>query len=156
MRASQQSGRQSLRSSNWEIGQLPGLSDGDRDRLVELGITTTLTLLRSTQSMAQKQALAARLQIHSQYVQKWVALADLARVPAVGCQYCGLVLHAGVASPAQLAQTPLPRLHQQLLKLQVATMQRQDLCPTLDEVARWIQQARSLVALEPVSLAQQG
>ncbi|MBD2464285.1 DUF4332 domain-containing protein [Oscillatoria sp. FACHB-1407] len=149
MGASQQSGRRSLRSSDWEIGQLPGLSDSDRDHLVKLGITTTLGLLRQTRSIAQQQALAARLQIHPQHVYKWVALADLARVPMVGCQYCGLLLHAGIVSPAQLAQTPLPRLHQQLLKLQVATLQRQDLCPTLDVVAQWIQQARSLVALEP-------
>lgn len=152
MGASQLSGSRFPGSSDWEIGQLPGLSDSDRDQCVALGITTTLMLLRCTQTADQKQALAARLQVHPQYVSKWAALADLARIPAVGCQYCGLLLHAGISSPTQLAQTPLPRLHQQLLKLQVATMQRQDLCPTLAQVSGWIQQARSLVDSKPTTL----
>jgi predicted flap endonuclease-1-like 5' DNA nuclease len=89
--------------------------------------------------------LANQLQIKFQYVNKWVALADLARIPGIGCQYCGLLLHAGIGSVVQLAQTPAHRLHQQILRLQVATMQRRDLCPHVDEVAGWIKQARALV-----------
>ncbi|NEO63853.1 MAG: DUF4332 domain-containing protein, partial [Moorea sp. SIO4G2] len=46
-----------------------------------------------------------------QYVNKWVALADLARIPSIGCQYCGLVLHAGICSLTQLAQTPPGLFH---------------------------------------------
>ncbi|NEQ28857.1 MAG: DUF4332 domain-containing protein, partial [Microcoleus sp. SIO2G3] len=111
-------------------------------KLRQCGIETTQDLLRQGRSIARRQALATRLQTHVQHVNKWVALADLARVPAVGCQHCGLLLHAGIGSPHQLAQTPLPRLHQQILKLQVATLQRRDLCPTLGEVDRWIEQAK--------------
>jgi predicted flap endonuclease-1-like 5' DNA nuclease len=85
------------------------------------------------------------LPIKVQYVNKWVALADLARVPGIGCQYCGLLLHAGICSVTQLAQTPAHKLHQQILRLQVATLQRRDLCPHVEEVAGWIKQARMLV-----------
>lgn len=130
--------------ANWSIALLPGLSDQDHTRLQECGVQTTLQLLQKTRTPVQKQALASCLQIHIQYVNKWIALADLARIPAVGCQHCGLLLHAGISSPAQLAQTPLSRLHHQLLKLHVAMMQRPDLCPSLDEVARWIEQARQI------------
>ena len=77
---------------------------------------------------------------------KWVALADLARIPSVGCQYCGVLLHVGIISVGQLAQTPLPRLHQQILQLQVATTQRRDLCPSRSEMQVWINQARSLAS----------
>jgi hypothetical protein len=140
--------RSGYRSANWPIARLPGLSDQDQSRLQDCGIQTTLHLLQRARTPVQKQALAAHLQIHIQHVNKWVALADLARIPAVGCQYCGLLLHIGIASPAQLAQTPLPRLHHQILKLQVAMMQRQDLCPGLDEVAGWINQARQLSILD--------
>jgi hypothetical protein len=69
-------------------------------------------------------------------------MANLARIPSVGCQYCGLLLHAGVASADQLAQMPVELLHQQILKLHVATMQRNDLTPSVDRVQKWIQQAR--------------
>ncbi|GAB4368742.1 MAG: hypothetical protein Kow00121_08140 [Elainellaceae cyanobacterium] len=132
------------RSSDWAIELLPGLSEQDQVRLKGCGIKTTLQLLQKAKTPAQRQALAAQLQIHIQHVNKWVALANLSRIPTVGCQHCGLLLHAGISSPAQLAQTPLPRLHRQLQKLHVAMMQREDLCPDLGEVSRWIEQARAL------------
>jgi hypothetical protein len=133
-----------LRAGNWAIGQLPGLSEQYQTQLQNLGIHTTYQLLQQTKTPQQKQQLASRLCIHLQHLNKWVALANLAQIPAVGCQHCGLLLHAGVSSPFQLAQTPLPRLHRQLLKLHVATLQRQDLCPALDEVALWIEQAKQM------------
>ncbi|WP_143874578.1 DUF4332 domain-containing protein, partial [Nostoc linckia] len=34
------------------------------------------------------------------------------------------------------------RLHKQILRLQVATMQRRDLCPAIELVERWSQEAR--------------
>jgi len=55
------------------------------------------------------------------------------------------LLHAGICSVTQLAQTPAHKLHQQILRLQVATLQRRDLCPHVEEVAGWIKQARMLV-----------
>jgi predicted flap endonuclease-1-like 5' DNA nuclease len=133
-----------IQPHDWLIEQLPGLSTQDHAKLRELGITTTRQLLQKASTPQSKQALANQLQIKSQYVNKWVALADLARLPGIGCQYCGLVLHAGIGSVNQLAQTPVHRLHQQILRLQVATMQRRDLCPHVEEVAAWIKQAREL------------
>jgi hypothetical protein len=135
---------EAVRSRNWSIAQLPGISAEDQAKLADCGIHTTFDLLKQTKTAAQKQAIASQLQIHIQHVNKWVALADLARIPSVGCEYCGLLLHAGIASPAQLSQIALPRVHRQILKLHVATMQRQDLSPSLDQVAKWIEQARIL------------
>jgi hypothetical protein len=133
-----------VQPGNWAIGQLPGLSEQNQVKLEKCGIHTTLQLLQQANAPERRQQLAAQLQIHIQYVNKWVALANLARVPAVGCQHCGLLLHAGISSPLQLSQIPLARLHRQLVKLHVATLQRQDLCPTLDEVALWVEQAKRM------------
>ncbi|NET88561.1 MAG: DUF4332 domain-containing protein [Kamptonema sp. SIO1D9] len=124
----------------WSIEELPGLSAKERSLLASHKINTTQDLLAHA-STAQQQELAADLQIHGQYVKKWVAMADLASISSVGCQYCGLILHAGIASVAQLAQTPVHRLHRQILRLQVATMQRKDLCPSVDEVQKWVEEA---------------
>ena len=71
-------------------------------------------------------------------------MADLARVPSVGCDYCGLILHSGIISVDQLSQTSVSFLHQQILKLQVATLQRKDLCPSPDVVKTWINEARTI------------
>ncbi len=139
--------RSATQLRDWSIEQLPGLSDQDQSKLREAGIATTGQLLQKASTESSRQALANQLQIKCQYVNKWVALADLARIPGIGCQYCGLLLHAGICSVTQLAQTPAYKLHQQILRLQVATMQRRDLCPQVDEVAGWIKQARNLAII---------
>ncbi|MEB3340530.1 DUF4332 domain-containing protein [Okeania sp.] len=134
----------SIKSQNWSIDKLPGLSKEHQELLTKYGITSTRKILEITHTSQQKLILASKLKIHPQYIKKWVALADLARIPTVGYEYCGLLLHGGIASVSQLSQIPVHRLHQQILKLQVSTMQRRDLCPTVDLVQKWIQQAQLL------------
>ncbi|MDF5707007.1 MAG: DUF4332 domain-containing protein [Nostoc sp. S4] len=129
-------------SCDWPIEQLPGLSQDEESRLQNCGITTTVALLQQGKTPQARLALANKLQIHLQYVNKWMALADLARIPSVGTQYCGLLLHAGIGSVAQLTQTPAHRLHKQILRLQVATIQRRDLCPAIELVQQWSQEAK--------------
>ncbi len=131
--------------SDWSIGDLPGINDVEQALLQELGIMTTGQLLALAPDAATKQQLAVKLCFKIQYVNKLVALADLARLAGVGCQYNGLLLHTGIISVKQLAQMPAHKTHQQLLKLHVATMQRRDLCPDLAQVQNWIKQARVLV-----------
>ncbi|MEG4105654.1 DUF4332 domain-containing protein [Microcoleus sp. S13_C5] len=142
MKISHKAPQTSVQVRDWPIAHLPGLSKENQSQLEECSITTTGQLIRLTKTQAAKVLLANQLQINIQYVNKWVAMANLARIPSVGCQYCGLLLHAGVASPAQLAQMPVERLHQQVLRLHVATMQRNDLTPSVDRVQQWVQQAR--------------
>ncbi|WP_088892128.1 DUF4332 domain-containing protein [Leptolyngbya ohadii] len=133
------------RTGDWAIDQLPGLSDENRSHLQAQGIETTRQLFQQTRTPKLRQELASRLQIHIQHVNKWAALADLSRVPAIGCQYCGLLLHAGISSVRQLAETPLPRMHRLMLRLQVAYLRRQDLCPSIEQIATWIEQAKQIV-----------
>ncbi|MBG1269617.1 DUF4332 domain-containing protein [Nostoc sp. WHI] len=137
-----------LTSRDWPIEQLPGLSPEEQSQLQNCGITTTVALVKQGKTLEARVTLANKLQIHLQYVNKWMALADLARIPSVGTQYCGLLLHAGIASVAQLAETPTHRLHRQILRLQVATMQRRDMCPGIELVQQWSQQAKIVLSKE--------
>lgn len=137
--------RSGLRSANWAIAHLPGLSESDAQKLHAISITTTHQLLSQAWTPLAQEALAGRLNVHVKHVQKWVALADLARVPSVGYQFCGLLLHAGVATVERLALTQASILHRQILKLQVTMLQRPDLCPSAGQVDRWIQEAKQLV-----------
>lgn len=144
MSPKQKSSVSSISSCHWPIEQLPGLSQQEQSQLQNCGITTTGALVKQGKTPADRLALANKLQIHLQYVNKWVALADLARIPSVGTQYCGLLLHTGIGSVAQLATTPIHRLHQQLMRFVVATMQRRDLCPSIEQIQQWNQQARTI------------
>lgn len=133
-----------LRSSSWPVAQLPGLPAAQVAAMAAVGIHTTADLLVQGATPTQQGAMAPRLQITVSELRKWLAMADLARIPTVGCGYCGLLLHGGIASVVQLSQTPAPRLHGQLLRLHVATMQRRDLCPSLTTVRQWITEAQVL------------
>jgi len=133
-----------MHGKNWPIQNLPRLDETVASRLQELGITTTQELLNQTQSNYQKQKIAHYLQQKPQQVSKWVIMADLARVPSVGCQYCGLLLHAGIASIAQLSQMHPQQLHRQVLHLQVSLLKRRDYCPSVGSIQQWIQQAKQL------------
>ena len=127
------------------IDQLPGLSAKDCQNLKDHSITTTLALLQKAgSSRPQKEALAIDLGIKFQLLNKWLVFADLARIPAVGCQHCGLIVHSGICSIEQLAQTPLGQLHKQIMKFQVQNLRRADLCPSLEEMSIWIEQAQLL------------
>lgn len=136
--------RSSFKTCDWSIEQLPGLSQEEKTQFQNCGIKTTKELIKLGTTAEARVKLANKLQVNLQYVNKWIALADLARIPTVGMQYCGLLLHAGIGSVAQLAQTPTHRLHQQIMRLQVATMQRRDLCPAIELVQQWTQQAQQI------------
>jgi hypothetical protein len=131
----------------WSIDKLPGLNQSEQDLLRNCGIDTTKELLAKANTSQAKQALANQLQLNIQHINKWSALADLARIPSVGYEYCGLLLHSGIASVGQLTQTPFHRLHRQIMRLQVATMQRKDLCPPVEMVKQWVEEAKTIVRL---------
>jgi hypothetical protein len=128
---------------NWLIMDLPGLDPNLGRDLDEVGLTETRQLVEL--SGDQQIALATSLGHHPRHIQKVVAMASLAQLSSVGCDYCGLLLHAGIASVAQLALTPVSQLHRSVLRLHVAVLQRNDLTPTVDRVQRWVTQAKRLV-----------
>ena len=134
----------SIRVKNWAIELLPGLSNAQQQQLKALNIDTTLDLLKATRNQAARLQLAQQLNSHVQHVNKWTALAKLACIPSVGYQYCGLLLHAGISSPQQLALLPVAQLHAQLKRLQVKLMQRADLSPNTAQVSQWIAEAKQL------------
>ena len=133
-----------IQLQNWTIEQLPGISQQQLQQLKALKITTTLDLIRVTQNQSARLQLSQKLNSHIKYINKWTALAKLASIPSVGCQYCGLLLHAGISSPHQLALLPVAQLHSQLKRLQIKLMQRADLSPDTTQVSQWIVEAKQL------------
>ncbi len=131
---------------NWPIAELPGLDPNLGKELDGAGLTETRQLV--VLSIEQQIALATSLGHHPRHIQKVVAMASLAQLSSVGCDYCGLLLHAGISSVAQLALTPVSQLHRSVLRLHVAVLQRNDLTPTVDRVQRWVTQAKRLAEAE--------
>jgi Domain of unknown function (DUF4332) len=131
-------------AQSWSIADLPGISAEDCLQLKQLKIATTRDLLRHSMTLEAQSNLAQQLHLHLHHIQKWRALADLAMLPSVGTDYCGLLLHAGVISTSQLASRLPGQLYRQVLKLQVSTLKSPDRCPNAGLVELWIQQAKQL------------
>ena len=136
-----------MQSQYWSIDRLPGLMRSELESLQQHQINNTKSLLELTSTPELKISLANRLQLNQKHINKWAALADLARIPSIGDRYCGLLLHAGIISVAQLAQTPFHRLHRQIVRLQVATLQRKDLSPPVELVRKWVEEAKQLLKI---------
>ncbi len=128
----------------WSIDRLPGLMGAELELLQQHQINNTKLLFKLTRTTESKILLANRLGLNQKHIHKWAALADLARLPSVGDRYCGLLLHAGIISTVQLAQTPFHRLHRQIVRLQVATLQRKDLSPPVELVRKWVEEAKKI------------
>ena len=129
-------------SCYWSIDKLPGISPKEQKLLIKYGINTTQILLRKSADSQARNDLAAQLQIPVKYINKWSALSDLARIPSVGCQYCGLILHSGIASVTQLSQIPIQKLYSRVRHLYVANTQKRELTPSISLVKQWITEAQ--------------
>jgi Domain of unknown function (DUF4332) len=128
---------------HWPIASLPGVDEKLQQDLAALGITDTQRLLKVSE--AKHVALAAELERPLRQLKKIMALASLAQVPAVGCEYCGLLLHGGIASIEQLSSTRPQLIHRSILRLHVGLLQRRDLTPTVDRVQLWVEQAKQIL-----------
>ena len=129
-------------SCNWSIDKLPGISPEEQKLLIKHGIYTSQILLSKAATSQAKNSLAVQLKIPIKYIQKWSALSDLARIPSVGCQYCGVILHSGIASVNQLSQIPLEKLYSRVRQLYVANTQQRQLIPSISLVRQWITEAK--------------
>jgi Domain of unknown function (DUF4332) len=134
-----------VRLKKWPMQDLPGLVAEDLQKLAAVGIHQTNDLLPHGRSPAQIRQLANQLQVPERFIRKWLVLATLAQLPSVNCQYCGLLLHAGITSVSQLAKGNTHTLHRQILRLQVVTLTRRDLCPHPGLVSEWIRDAQTFL-----------
>jgi DNA-binding transcriptional regulator YdaS (Cro superfamily) len=131
---------------NWLIEALPGLNPEDCQKLKECGIETTLELCQRTRKRSSRQELATQMQISIRDINQWGAMADLSRVPSVGCQYCELLLQVGTYSVRQLAQVSWHDLRKRVSRFQMTTTQQPKLSLDPELMAQWIQEARQLMS----------
>lgn len=128
------------------LREIAALRAADIEQLQQQGITSNLDLLRVAGRKSQRAAFAEKLDATVQQVNRWVVLADLSRVPAVGQLYCDFLLQIGICSTVQLARTPLEDLQRQVTRFQMPVLQQGALCPDMSLIATWKHQAEQLTA----------
>jgi len=125
------------------IKDVEGIGEAYAAKLKDAGITTTDHLLDQGASSKGRAKLAADSGIREDLILRWVNHADLEPIKGIGWEYADLLEVAGVDTVPELAQRKPENLHAKLAEANAAKPLVRRL-PTADQVADWVEQAKSL------------
>lgn len=125
------------------IADIEGIGPVIAGKLQEAGIRSTQALLESCGTVKGRRELASATGIDQSRLLEWANRADLYRVRGIGSEYSDLLEAAGVDTIVELAQRNATALHEALVQVNEAKKLVRKL-PTADQVAEWVQQAKSL------------
>jgi predicted flap endonuclease-1-like 5' DNA nuclease len=131
------------RSMSLHVSKLRGISNQVRNKLKRHGVTYTHQLLEAAGRPESRRILAARSGIEEAILLRLACRADLARIKGVGAIFADMLELIGVDRVSSLADHEPARLYQILHDLNAAERFARR-APTQDEVANWVDQARSL------------
>ena len=127
-----------------KITDIEGVGADHALALEREGVATTEQLLDRAGPAAGRRTLAESTGISPTLLLEWVNHADLMRISGVGSEFADLLEAAGVDSCAELARRNAANLattFQELVAARPGTVRR---IPTEAEVARWIEEAKTL------------
>lgn len=128
----------------YSIKDLKDLSEAAASKLREAGVSTTEQLLEAAGSSSGRHALAGKVGESATQVLTWVNEADLMRIPGVAEGYSQLLEASGVDTVRELATRNVENLTAKLAEVN-ATRHLTGRVPSQDQVALWIEAAKSLV-----------
>lgn len=131
--------------SKYRLEQIEGIGKKMATTLAKAGLTHTHHFLDKAATAKGRKALAAETGIEEAKILKWANMADLIRIKGVGEEFSELLEAAGVDTVKELKTRRPETLTAKLVEVNTA----KKLCrrtPAVTEVARWIEQAKSLAA----------
>jgi predicted flap endonuclease-1-like 5' DNA nuclease len=122
--------------------ELFGVREDLNAALHAAGLTTSDKLLAAAAHPKDRETLASTLGIDTKEVLELANRADLARIKGIGKVYSDLLEWSGVDTLAELAQRNPDNLHARMTE--AAAQHFVQRLPTVEEVADWVSQAKSL------------
>ena len=130
----------------YRIQEIEGIGPSYASKLAKSGITSTKHLLEQCASAKGRKAVAQATGVDEPRLLKWANMADLMRVAGVGEEYSELLEAAGVDTVKELKHRNAENLLAKMEEVNAARkLVRQR--PSVKQVAKWIDQAKSLPAL---------
>jgi hypothetical protein len=120
-----------------------GIGPATVEKLREVGVHSTSTLLKRGGNAKGRKKLAYAINIEEAKILKWVNHADLFRVRGLGSEYSDLLEAAGVDTVPELRQRNAGALYETLVKTNESKRLIHKL-PTAEQVAGWVEEAKSL------------
>ena len=125
------------------IIDVEGIGKTYAQKLKEVKIATTETLLEKGATPQGRKQIAEATGISEKLILEWVNLADLFRIKGVGEEYSDLLEEAGVDTVPELAQRKPANLHAKMVEVnETKKLVRQ--LPSEQQVASWVDQAKAL------------
>ena len=130
----------------YRIQEIEGIGPSYASKLAKSGITSTKHLLDQCASAKGRKTVAEATGVEEARLLKWANMADLMRVAGVGEEYSELLEAAGVDTVKELKHRNAENLVAKMEEVNAARkLVRQR--PSVKQVAKWIEQAKSLPAL---------
>ncbi len=126
-----------------KLTTIEGIGETYAARLKEAGIGTTEALLEACKTPQGRKELAEKAGISDQLILEWANRADLFRISGVGEEYADLLEASGVDTIPDLARRNADNLYAKMGEVNAAKRLVRKM-PTRDQVANWIEQAKSL------------
>ena len=129
----------------YKIKDIEGIGPVYAAKLIEAGIKTTGSLLKSCGDPKGREMMSEKTAISHQMLLKWSNMADLMRITGIGRQFAELLEASGVDTVKELKHRQPDNLAAKLAEVNG----EKRLCrvtPGASVVAKWIEQAKSLGA----------
>jgi predicted flap endonuclease-1-like 5' DNA nuclease len=125
------------------IVDIEGIGPAFAEKLKDAGVRSTTTLLKRGGNPKGRRELAYAINIEESKLLKWVNHADLFRIRGIGSEYSELLEAAGVDTVPELRQRKAETLYEALVQTNKEKKMVRKL-PTMEQVADWVEQAKSL------------
>lgn len=129
--------------ANYKIEDIEGIGEVYGQKLRELGIKDTDSLLANTLTPKQRKELAEKTGISPKRILTFANMADLYRVDGIGQEYSELLEAAGVDTVPELATRNPANLTKMLAETNEAKKITRRV-PSEKEVTKWVEQAKNL------------
>lgn len=125
------------------LGELKGITDAVLNMMKAQGLGTSDELLEVAKTPEGRKELSQTIGVNATIILDLANRADLARVKGIGRVYSDLMEEAGVDTVIELAQRVPANLHAKLIEINTRRQLTQR-PPSLDQVANFVEQAKSL------------
>ncbi len=130
----------------YKIDQIEGIGPASAEKLGTAGIKSTSDLLKMCCDSKGRKSTSEKTGLSEKQLLRWTNMADLMRISGVGEEYSDLLEAAGVDTVKELRNRRSENLAAKMAEIN-AQKKLTRVVPSEKQVAKWVEQAKSLEAV---------
>jgi len=130
----------------YKIDQIEGIGPASAEKLETAGIKSTDDLLKMCCDSKGRKSTAEKTGLTEKQLLRWANMADLMRISGIGGEYSELLEAAGVDTVKELRNRRADNLASKMSEINAQKKLTRNV-PSERQVAKWVEQAKSLEAV---------